>query len=83
MGEFNNRMTKVAQILGVKLEEPFEVEIGGEPKPKHRKCKLTDDGLYEWYEDWQNWVYDPDGILHDLLTGGARVGRTKVERATH
>jgi hypothetical protein len=83
MGEFKNHMAEVAQMLGVKLEEPFEVGIGGEPKSKYRKCKLTEGGLYEWYEDWQKWVFDPDDILHDLLTGGARVGRTKTERTAH
>ena len=73
MGEFKNHMAEVAQMLGVKIEEPFEVGIGGELISKTHKCKLTDQGLYEWYEDWQEWVYDPDGILHDLLTGGACV----------
>ena len=71
--ENTNRMAEVAQMLGVRLEEPFEVGIGGEPISKSHKCKLTDEGLYEWYEDWQEWVYDPDGILYDLLTGGACV----------
>ena len=80
MGEFKNRMAEVAQMLGVKLEELFEVEIGGELKP--RKCKLTEGGLYEWREDWQEWEFDDD-ILYDLLTGGARVGRTKAERTAH
>ena len=66
-----NKMAQVAQIFGKKLNEPFEVGICGELKSKRHKCKLTEGGLYEWYEDWQKWVFDPDDILHDLLTGGA------------
>jgi hypothetical protein len=66
-------MAEVAQMLGVKMGEPFDVGIAGELISKRHKCRLTDEGLYEWYEDWQKWVFDPDDILHDLLTGGACV----------
>lgn len=68
-----SKMALVAEMFGKKLNEPFEVGICGEPKSKHHKCKLTEGGLYEWYEDWQKWVFDPDDILHDLLIGEAEI----------
>ncbi len=66
-----NKMEQVAKIFGKKLNEEFVVGICGELKAKRHKCKLTEEGLYEWYEDWQKWVFDPDDILHDLLTASA------------
>lgn len=68
-----NKMAEVAAMFGKKLGEPFEVGICGELKSKRHKCKLTEGGLYEWYEDWQKWVFDPEDILHDLLTGEAEI----------
>jgi len=34
---------------------------------------LTNEGMYLWMEDWQEWDYDHDHLLIDLLTGSACV----------
>jgi hypothetical protein len=71
--EFKNHMAEVAKILGVKIGEPFEVCEAGEPITKRHRCMLTNEDMYLWQEDWQEWDYDHDHLLLDLLTGSACV----------
>ena len=70
--ELANHMDEVAKIFGMKLGDVFEVSIVGEVK--RLKCKITDQGLYIWQDDWQEWDYDHGWeVLIELLTGGAWV----------
>lgn len=66
-----NHMARIADFWGKKLEQPIDVVVAGEVK--HHKCKFTEDGLYVWCEYCQEWEYDNEGILHDLLTDSAFV----------
>lgn len=71
--EFKNHIADVAQMLGVKIGESFEVCEAGEPITKRHRCMLTNEGMYLWQEYWQEWDYDHDHLLIDLLTGSACV----------
>ena len=68
-----SQMDKVAKIFGKKLGESFDVSVAGEVN--RYRCMFTNDGLYIWEEDneYGEWIFDDDEILHNLLTGGAWV----------
>ena len=69
--ELANHMDEVAKMFGKKLEDEFEVSVAGEFS--RHKCKFTLQGVYYWDDDFEDWVFDCDEILHDLLTGGALI----------
>ena len=60
-----NNMEKIAQLLGIKLNEPFRVERQG-----NKTFRLTSQGLREFYEGGECSRHD---VLNMLLCGGLSI----------
>lgn len=64
-----NHMKEVAKLLGVELEERFEIE-----NATCNPCYITEAGLYDCENDLV------DGFLVDLLTGYSPIKKIKEVR---
>lgn len=62
-----NKMAQVAEMFGKKLGEEFKVYYKCR---ETLKCKITDDGLYFYYDAYRRWWGD-SGLLIELLKGEA------------
>ena len=60
-----NNMEKIAQLLGIKLNEPFRIERQGS-----KTFRLTSQGLREFYEGGECSRHD---VLNMLLCGGLSI----------
>lgn len=61
-----NYMEQVAQMLGVELEEEFNVNID------KQVCKFTEHGIVSYSKENQNWMRTY-GLLEKLLTGKVEI----------
>ena len=61
-----NRMEDVAKLLGLELEEEFELkDIYGS------RYKWTNEGLMSWSDTIQEWIYSPE--FNHILTGKVEI----------
>lgn len=60
-----NKMSEVAKLLGVELEEEFKID------GYRCKYKLTNDGLKYWLDDLQKWC--SSRLLEELLAGKLKI----------
>lgn len=61
-----NYMEQVAQMLGVELEEEFNINID------KSVCKFTEHGIVSYSKENQNWIRTY-GLLEKLLTGKVEI----------
>lgn len=61
-----NKMEKVAKLLGLELEEEFELkDMCG------CRYKWTNGGLMSWSDTIQEWIYSPE--FNNILTGNIEI----------
>lgn len=61
-----NKMEKVAKLLGLELEEEFGLkDIHGS------RYKWTNEGLMSWSDTIQEWIYSPE--FNNILTGNIEI----------
>ena len=72
-----NKMEKVAKLLGLELEEEFVVKDYDNTHKLNNTYKLTNDGLVRWSNVNQEWV--DSGIFNDLLTGDVKITKLSSE----
>ena len=68
-----NYMEQVAKMLGVELDEEFEIQF---ESPFHASAMFTADKFQITDTNVNNWVpYWPESILHSLLSGSITIKR--------
>lgn len=64
-----NKMAEIAEIFGRKLGEAFYVVEAGDTLRQRHLCRFTFDGLQVWSDVINNWMWDGENLLHDIVTG--------------
>lgn len=77
MKEWENRMPEVAALFGVQMGQEFQLSVAGESI--QYKCRFNDQGMYIFDEYWNEWEYDHDHLIMDLLTGSACIDWIEVQ----